>query len=383
MRKFVTYLIAVAAVLLLLIVFVIFRDDITDDTLGFVTQLFNRKSESSEAGSIPFDEGQDVLLALCEGRLVALSPDRLVLYDKSGNEMLSRTVSYDSPALTVAGGKVVAYDRVGSAALAADIGGTVSAPGVRAEYDFPVLTASGNTRGQYVLVTNESGYRGVARIYDKKGKPTYEWYSGERYIMAVSLSPSGKRMAVAAVGQQGETVGLRVTFLDTGRNEPLATVDITDELALAAFFPDNNHVCILTESGVYFYTDDGLPLGHYSFGGRMLLKAPIATDEALFLNLGRNAGGQYSQLICLSYTGTELGRVSFTEGPDGIAAAGRYCAILEAGVLTRFTLNGTELNSEELGECSARNLLVDTDGSILLLYSNYGEWYNAPAASAS
>ncbi|MDR1668386.1 MAG: DUF5711 family protein [Oscillospiraceae bacterium] len=370
MRKLVTYLLVFAAVMALVIAFVAFRDDISEDTLGFFSNLFGREEEGEEDGRVYYDEGN--IFALCDGKLAALSGDRLVLYDRSGAERVSRPVAFDSPALTVAGSKVLAYDRVGGGLLAANTGGILE------EFDFPVLTAGGNARGEYVLVTEEDGYRGVARLYDSKNNPRYQVLSGERYIWAASLSPSGDRMAVAAMGQSGQTVGLRVTFHDTRADAgaPLGVAEIADEVALAVASPDNNHVCIITESGVYFYTDDGLPLGEYPFGGQTLLSTPYATSEAVFLNLGRNAGGQYSQLVCLSYTGTENDRVSFTEGPTGFAAAGGVCAVLEAGVLTRFTLDGTALLTEDLGPCAARDVLVSEDGRILLLYSGYAEWYN-------
>ncbi len=368
MRKLIMFLLVFAAVMALVIVFVVFRDDIGEDTLGFVGRLFNRDAAEGEEGRISYDEGN--IFALCDGKLAALSGERFVLYDSSGAERVSRSVAFDNPALTVAGDKILAYDREGSSLLAADT------KGILEEFDFPVLTAAGNARGEYVLVTEESGYRNVARLYDSKNRPRFQWKSGERYIWAASLSPSGSRMAVASMGQSGQTVGLHLTFLDTSSTEILGKAEIADELALAMASPDNNHVCIITESGVYFYTDDGLPLGQFSYGEQMLLSAPYATRDAIFLNLGRNTGGQYSQLVCLSYTGAEIERVSFTEGPTAFAAAGRVCAVLEAGRLTRFTLDGTTLLSEDLGVCAARGVIVSEDGRILLLYSGYAEWYN-------
>jgi hypothetical protein len=325
--------------------------------------------ESAEAERITLDEGRGAILALSGGNLTALSHNRFVLYDKAGRERVSRAVAFELPALAAAGSKVVIYDRAGETAIVAE------PSGIRAEFDFPVLTAAGNGRGQYILVTSESGYRSTAGLYDTRDRLTYKWYSAERYILAASLSPSGRRMAVAAVGQQGETVSTLVTFLEPGRIEPLGSAEITGELPLAAYSPDNNHVCILTESGVYFYSDDGQLLGRYPFGGMRLLSYHFA-GEALFINLGRNEGGQHSSLICLGYTGAELGSYQFTEGPDSADAAGRWCAVLEAGSLTRFTLEGTELKAEFLGPSAAHGLLVDSRGNILLLYSGYARWYN-------
>jgi hypothetical protein len=370
MRKIIAYLIIFGVVLSAVVTFVVLRDDIGDEPLGFFRGCFSRSGEPAKAVQIPLDERRGALLALCDGKLVSLSGDRFVLYDKAGREKVSRAVSFEEPALAVAGKKVIAYDRVQNTAIAADAGGVLAElPGVE-------LAAAGNARGQYILVTNEKGYRGSAAVYDHKDRLTYKWFSAEHIIFAVSLSPSGKRMAVAAVGQQGETVSARITFLEPGRAEPLGFAEFEDQLPLAAYSPDNNHVCIIAESGVYFYTDDGKQLGYYPYGTGQKLLSAHPTDEALTLNVGRNEGGQYSRLVCLSYTGAELDTVQFTEGPDGIAAAGRYIAALEAGILTRYTIGGTALRAEVLGSCGARGLLLSPNGDILLLYSEYAEWYN-------
>ncbi|MCL1806077.1 MAG: DUF5711 family protein [Oscillospiraceae bacterium] len=370
MRKIITYLIIVGVVLSAVVAFVVLRDDFDDDTLGFFRGCFSRSGEPAKAGQIPLDERRGAILALCDGKLVSLSGDRFVLYDKAGREKVSRAVSFKEPALAVAGKKVIAYDRVQNTAIVADTGKVLAEiPGVE-------LAAAGNARGQIVLVTNEKGYRGKAEVYDHKNRLTYKWLSAEDYILAVSLSPSGKRMAVAAVGQRGETVSARITFLEPGRAEPLGFAEFEDQIPLAAYSPDNNHVCIITESGVYFYTDDGRQLGYYPYGTGQKLLSMHPTDEALILNLGRNEGGQHSRLICLSYTGAEMDAVQFAEGPDGIAAAGRYIAVLEAGILTRYTIGGTSLRAEDLGSCGARDLLISPGGDILLLFSDYGEWYN-------
>jgi hypothetical protein len=369
MRKVIAYLIISAAVFAAVVVVTVFRDDIGGDTLSSVAAWFSRSGDTAAAAQIPFDEGRNTILILVDGRLAALSPDRFVLFDRAGREKVSRAVSFELPALTPAGDKVIVYDRDRGSVFVADPNR------VRAEFDFPVLTAAGNARGQYILVTGESGYRGVAQVYDNRNRLTYKWYSAEHYILAVSLSPSGRRMAVAAVGQRGESIAARITFLEPGRLEPLGTEDIEGELPLAVYSPDNNHVCVLTESGVHFYTDSGEPLGHYAFGGDRLL-SHHATDQALFLHLGRSEGGQHSRLVCLSYTGAELDRIRFSEGPDGLAAAGRWCAALEAGVLTRYSIDGTELRAEFLGLSDARGLLLSPNGDILLLFSDHARWYN-------
>jgi hypothetical protein len=376
MRKVVTYLIISAAVFAAVVAFTVFRDDINSDTLDSFFSWFSRGGDPAGAVQIPFDGSRNTAAALVDGRLAILSPDRFVLYDKAGRERVSRAVSFELPSMTAAGSKVIVYDRGRNGVLISD------ADSVKAELDMPVLTASGNSRGQYILVTSESGYRSVAQVYDSRNRLTYKWYSADRYIMAVSISPSGRRMAVASAGQLGDSVSARITFLEPGNTEPLGTADIEGELPLAAFSPDNNHVSVLTESGVYFYSDTGIPLGQFRFGGMRLL-SKHATDQALFLHIGRNEGGQGSRVVCLSYAGAELDSIFFSEGPDSLSAAGRWFASLEAGVLTRYSLDGTELAAEPLGLSQARDLLISPSGDILLLYPAYARWYNAPAANSA
>jgi hypothetical protein len=78
----------------------------------------------------------------------------------------------------------------------------------------------------------------------------------------------------------------------------------------------------------------------------------------------------------LSYSGAEIGRVNFTDALTAFSAAGRVCAVIETGGLTRFRLDGTELTEEYLGQSDARGIIISENERILLLYSNYAEWYN-------
>lgn len=365
------FLVSAALVVLIALgtaAFFVFREDINYATVQDLLRIFQRSSQDELSDTIPFDAGEANTYALYDGKLCVLAPGRLTLYGTSGAETLSVAMAYETPALCAAGNKIIAYDRGNGGVIVAN------SSDILINETWEVLTAYGSPRGQFILVVSESGYRGVARLFNAKNQPIFEWRSAKRYITAAGVSPNGSRMTVAAVGQEEESLGTYLTFLKVGATEPLAQIELPGVLTYKVFYPDNNHVCIITDQGVYFYTDDGLPLGEYDYTGRMLL-GMHPTSDALFLQLGRYAGGQYSVLVCLGYSGSELGTVSFDMGPLSISAGGKTCAVLADGYLTRYRLGAdNKLTSAQGSATEARRLLCGDKGEALLLYTDHAVW---------
>lgn len=362
------YLALFAAVLFAVVVFVAFREEINSGTVERLRDFFRWGGDEEAYETFRFDPGRQNRYEVAGGRLVLLSPERFAFYDKTGYEKYSRSLAYKMPALCRAGDKVIAYDRMEPGCLVA------GERSVLLELPERVTAAAGNDRGQFILVTKEDNYRSAARLYDKKNKPAYVWRSS-RYIMAAGLSPLGTRMAVAAVGQGGDLIGARVTFLEVGREEPLREIDLPDVLPLYIFYPDNSHVCIITESLVYFYTDKGDLLGEHGWDGETLLRYASST-EALFLQLGRYADGQYSRLACLGYEGAVLDTMSFNEGLTDFSAAGKFISLLEPdGRITRYTIAPDGLKQPlRAGGEGARGVLQQDKGSALILFQDYAVW---------
>lgn len=355
-----------AAVLFATVVFIAFRDEINSGTVESFLNFFRWNGKEQESESFRYDPGRDNRFVVCDGRLAVLSPERFSFHDKSGIEKYSRSLSYKTPALCGAGSKVIAYDRSGSGCFVA------GERSVQLELDIPVLAAAGNDRGQFVLVTKESGYRSVARLYNRQNNPQYIWRSS-RYIMAAGLSPLGNRMAVASIGQDGDLTGTKVTFLEVGNETPLQEITLLDTLPWGIYYPDNSHVCIITESLVYFYTVEGEPLGEYSWEGEKFFSY-AASSEALFLHLGRYSSGQYSRVVCLGYEGKVLDTVQTGEGLENLSCAGKFVSLLTPDGLTRYTItpdglqNPTAITTEAIGMCQQEN------GRVLLLFQDYAAW---------
>ncbi|MCL2081621.1 MAG: DUF5711 family protein [Oscillospiraceae bacterium] len=347
------------------LVFFAFRDEIDSSSLDSLLSTFNFRTTTTESEVFHFDPGQKNRYELCAGGLAVLSPERLAFYGNNGYEKYSRAVSYETPALTSSGNRIIAYDRTGEGAIIAGGGG------IEREFDSPVFTATGNSRGQYVLVTKEPGYRATATVYNKKNNPTYTWRSSS-YITAAGLSPSSTRLVTAGIRYE-ETMNTKLTFLDTGKEDPIEEIILTDTLVLAVYFPDNSRVCIISENCVYFYTDTGIPIGEYSLDQLPLLRF-FPTSEVLLLQTGRHETGYYSKVIALGYDGNERGVLSFEEAPAALSAGGKFFSVLREGRLDRYVLPSTFTNDKQHEDLSAKGVIQQDDGSALLLYEDYARW---------
>lgn len=356
-----------AAVLVLIAVFLFFRDLISADTLKGIRNLFPFGSETAApAGELSFDEGLGNLYGFYGGKLAILSPERLALYNTSGSETFSRAVSMEHPALDTSDGRVAAYDRGGRLLLS-------DGTDILLELDGPVLGAKLNSRRWLAVITAQTGYRGVATVYDDKCRQRYSWFSAKRYILDAAVSPNGKRLAVVSAAQDGETLSSFLTLHDTGKkDEPETEFKIAGGLALSVLVPDNNHVCVITEGGAEFFSESE-KLGAYSCGDRIFMEY-AASSELLVLRLKHSETAQVSELVVLDFEGNPAATLSVGGGVRALSAQGGYFSVLAGSTLEIYNRKGEKVDS--LGDCSSvREIAQQPDGSVYLITGDSARLY--------
>ena len=93
---------------------------------------------------------------------------------------------------------VLVYDRGGKNAVLTD------ASSVKAEValNSAILTGSIGRTGDFLLITDEQGYRTAAAVYSTKGEELFKFSSSELYIVSGGLSPTenGRRARLRAAG---------------------------------------------------------------------------------------------------------------------------------------------------------------------------------------
>jgi hypothetical protein len=360
------------AVLVFIIGFVTYRDQLTADTFaGLFSQLraaFGGESEET-SDTFVYDDYMLTRFAVFQKGLALLSDSRLVLYGPSGRQTYATDCFLKEPALAVSDRTVLAYDRGGTSLLWADAHTTLS---TRTWPDI-LFHASMNPRGDTVVVSRERGSASVVTVLSTRFDEEFKWYSSDLYVLDAVLSPAGKRLCVVSAGQEGGVFLGRILLFDTGSDEPLLRLDLPDVLPLAVYALASDLFCVVTENELLFYSGDGVASGSYAFGARSLL-AFDAGDDFIVVCLGDadRVGGR-PELLSVSADGPRAS-VFFDGTPDALSATGRFVGLLSAGTAHVYDAD-LKSTGPALTDETARYLLMRADGSALLLAQNGARVY--------
>ncbi len=356
--------------LVLVAVFFIFRDRIGTDTLRGIKRLIPFSSESAPpADEVSFDSGLRNIYGFYDGKLAVLSKERLALYSSSGTETFSMAVSMENPALEASGDRVMAYDRGGGLVIS-------DGSSVLLELDGPVLGAKFNSRQWLAVISRETGFKGVVTVYDNKCRRRYAWNSSSGYILDAAVSPGGKRLAIASASQDGDRLVSSVSFHDISKDSdaPEYTAELTGGLPLSLIYPDNNHVCVITEDGAEFYSEDGEKLGVYSSGGKIFTEYAFSSDF-LLIAVKFTESAQISELVSLDYDGNPISKISISGDITDLSARGGYFSVLSGSILDIY--NGKCEKIDTLNDCaSVRKIAQQPDGSVFLLEGDSARLYS-------
>lgn len=160
------------------------------------------------SGSYPIElEGTETLNTVAKGNYYyVLTNTYITACTGSGKELFSYPHGFERPVLKTSSARALVFDQNGTQALIFNHKGLKET--VTTEKN--ILTAAISDSGCYTVATRSDKYMAAVTVYSKRGERIYEWFSAEDTVNAVTLSPNGKRLAVAGfksgVGQYKSTL---------------------------------------------------------------------------------------------------------------------------------------------------------------------------------
>ncbi len=358
------YLILFFAVMLSVIAFVVYRDDLSADSLagffGGIGRLFSGESEET-ADAFAYDDFMLSRYGALQDGFAMLSPTRFVMFSSGGTQRYAVDVSLQNPALEVSQKTALLYDRGGTSLLLG------SSRGVSLEQTWPneIYTARMNAAGWFVVVSPEEGYKAAATVMDAKGKGVIKWYS-DQYILDACLSADGKTLAVLSSELLDGRYVSRLTLVDTqdADRPPKAETALPEDLFFSLCWKAGGEIWVVGEAGAVFFDADGQKTGAYDYRGRTLLDCDTGGDR-LLLRLSSHPISGFFELVAVDAKGTETAARPFEERPTGLSAGGARTSLLIAGRLLVMDEELQTVLDTDAGD--ARGLLQKTDGAVMLL----------------
>lgn len=352
---------------------VVFRDRLNMDS---IKRWFHYRSlvlsDSGQAESFPYDGTLNDTFAVLDGDLLVCSRNAISLYSGSGTCYVSQSVSMDNPVVNTNGTLAVVYDAGGSELY---VLGQRELIWTGADLS-SILSAHLNRSGQLTVVTQSGGYRGAVTVYDTTYTPIMNVSLSSVFVMDAAMSDNGKTLSILTVGQEDGAFRstLALYTLNTSGSGAF-TPDLTCSLGSNVMI-DIRH----TDSVVWALGDRGLEITDHSgatlsvdWSDRYLKRYTLSGDGFAAALLGKYRAGSQAELWTVDSSGTRY-TLECRDQVLGLAAAGRYVAVLTGDRLDIYT-NDLELYNSLEGTQGARNVLLMDDGSAILLSAESASFY--------
>ena len=359
---------------------IVFRDQINLDS---IRRWFSYRtltlSDSGQAVSFRYNGTVNDVFVDVNGDLLVCTGNAISLYSGSGTQYIDQSVKMNAPAADVQGSSAVVYDAGGSELYVIkqrELVFTLESSGT-------LLSAHLNGAGQLVVVSQESGFRGVVTVYDTAYAPQTALRLSSSYVMDADLSDDGRTLAVVTIGQTGGTFASTLSLYDLSGTPgeeisydvlPTATCSLGSSVILTLSLDSAQRLWALGDQGLSVLDSSASILGVVDWSDRYLKTYSLAGDGFAVALLGKYRAGSQAELMVVDSEGVLTGSLEWNEQVLSVDASGRYFAVLTADRLDIYTQDMTLYSSLE-GTQNARKVLLREDGSAILIASETARLY--------
>lgn len=333
------------------------------------------RSESGQSESFVFEGGESSQFAVLDHELLVCSGKDVRLYSGSEQVSLDQAISIQNPVVDTVGNAALVYDAGGQSLFVYRDRAEVFS--LSLEDGQQLLAASMNSQGWLVVVSQESGYKGIVTVYDNTFSPQIQLHLSSRFVMDAVLSPDSKSLALLTLGLNDNAFESRVDFYQLNRTEeetePDWTCPVGGDVILAMRW-DNSGIWALGETSLSILSTDGTVTGSCNYGDLYLKGFSLDGDGTAVLLLGKFRAGTSAELWVVNADGKTQALLSIEEQVLSLSAAGRYVALLTADRLDIYNQD-LEVYSTLEGTQGAQTVLQQSDGSAMLIDSTTARLY--------
>ena len=358
-------LLLTAALILLAMVLVIYRDTINVDT--FKRWLTYRNMETGESGeSAPFSHagGDKLSIAYLDSGLVTASAAGAHYYTLDGEHLAEEVLSMENPVLTSSRTTAVVYDAGNQSLFAFRNSQEYFSLSLNGGAD--LLSARPNDGGWLAVTAQQSGYKGAVTVYDRRGEPVIQISLSSTFAVDAAVSPDGRTVAVITIGQQGGSFFSRLLLYQVNQKEPFAQIDLGSLTVLDMDF-DEGLIWLLGEDRLITValTPEGETVQTYYFSPNYLKGCSLGGDGFALLLVGRYRSGAADQALRIDSSAQVTQTLSLSGQVLDYAAAGDCFALLTGGQLSLYNSELMYFAGVE-NTHAARKVALASNGSALL-----------------
>ena len=312
-----------------------------------------------------FEAGLNTVYEPFGAGLAVASGDTYSFVSGLGDSSYSIQLRYNDPAIRVSRDYVLLYDRNGTGFCVAN----GYAEYLNKNTDSPILTAAMNQKGDFALVTDQTGYRSAVTVYDSRQRLLCQWLTAQYYVMTASVSPDGEHFAALCLGQNGMALVTRVLYFAIGEEQPAWTVDLGEKQVYSMTHDKSGGLVIVCDDGAARY-QDGQCTASLDFDRSLRLFSAVEGSDVL-LAFEDGSRGTFVQVLGNGLSPLWSG--SYTGLPRAIDCRGGTFALLMTDRLETVRYVGETIVRDTRVLSGPRDVAVSPEGDPILFYSDRAE----------
>ena len=178
-----------------------------------------------------------------------LTDSSINAFSNAGKKLFSHPHTFENPIIKTSKTQALVYNQGGNEALIFDI----SDLKYSVDTKNAIISADISNSGRFALVTKSEKYTASVLVYDKNGKDiVYEWYSAEKMINNVAISPSGRKIAISLLASNVSNFDSEVYVLNYKSANPEHTESFKNSIIYDINSTHTSAFSIITSNSVKF-----------------------------------------------------------------------------------------------------------------------------------
>lgn len=356
-------------VMLAVLVFsiVVYQDHLNPASLRQGLRYLAATASRGQVSLLDVDEEEDAVYLPMGLGMISASKDGFRYHSMVEDNRYQVSGSYHQPALTAGNRLALIYDRGGETLSVV----TSYSQLWSKTLDSTILSASMNRRGDFALVTNETGYRCAVTVYDNDQNMLCKWLTSQHYILSATVNADAGDFAALCFSMGDSAMRTQALLFHVGEESAFASVDLQGRNVCSMKYDNSGNLFILCEDGLLVADSRGSVKLDRRFDRSLAGFYHREGAVPLMVFTRAASDGEVVQLLSLSENGTVLCDAEYAGTYLDAATDGTTVHLLLSDRLVSF-VPGSGLQAEYA--CSgAVAVLAGSGGEPIVLYTDRAE----------
>lgn len=339
---------------------ILHTDRITYENFYYFSRDLGASAESAtilQTESVSYPSDRDQGFALYRQGIAVAGNSAVTVFSASGKQLISESVSYQSPTAVGTGKYLLVYEMGGTQYSLYNSYARISS----GETEAPIRGADIAPTGSYALIYHSAEYDSVVDLYDSHLR-LLSRYSVNGYVADVSIHPKGGSVALIISTPAGGSFQTYLRIYDADSGKVVSETLVGDGLGLRCSFSSSSAVSVLTTAEVCFFNSRGKRLAEQRFSGESVACADLNANGAVVV-LKESPASQKIHIMMFDKSGKKLYNGSDTGEAKAVSLVAGTAFVQKSESVLRVRKNKTA--EMEIPTSQSKIIAVDRDNFFL------------------